>query len=226
MPIHADTRDKNIALFHKYIEYENARDYKRLEALFHPAEFVCHTWFGNHPIAPEALTRMLKGLFRAFPDWYMTVNEIIAADDEAVSGRITGRGTQAEEFMGRPPADHQIAIPLIHTIRVQHGKIIAYRATNPFDDPFQADIVAPEDVQASRAQQGTDDAQLHRVLDAAVTHGVSTDHVATLRRQFDTHGTVCQVLLKKNMRRCQMPAVTGTIYCTWHHKHGYGVDGL
>src|SRR6266568_1947436 len=84
--------EENVAIFRKYIEYENARDYKNLEKLFHPSHFVCHTWFGFHPIQPTALTRMLKGLFRAFPDWYMTINEILVADNESVAGRITGRG--------------------------------------------------------------------------------------------------------------------------------------
>src|SRR5436853_231942 len=71
-----DLRKRNIALFFKYLEYENARDYDNLEKLFHPTEFRATTYFGSDPIAPRALTRMLRGLFRSFPDWYMTVSEI------------------------------------------------------------------------------------------------------------------------------------------------------
>lgn len=67
--------------------------------------FRSKAYFGNDPISPEARTRMLKGLFRSFPDWFMVINEIISADNEAVVGLITGRGTQYEEFTGRPPRD-------------------------------------------------------------------------------------------------------------------------
>src|SRR5207248_2828537 len=119
-----DLRLRNIAIFYRYIECENARDYENMKKLFHPSEFRSKTYFGNDPISPEAHVRMLKGLFRAFPDWFMVIFEIIAADERAVVGLITGRGTQHEEFFGRPPADHQIAIPTLHAIKVEDGLII------------------------------------------------------------------------------------------------------
>jgi len=220
-------KERNIAIFQRYIELENKRDYENLEQLFHPNQFVCHTWFGHHPIQPRALTRMLRGLFRAFPDWYMTINEIISADEEAVAGRITGRGTQHEEFMGRTPSDKQIAIPLIHTIRVDaEGYIVAYRATNPFDDPFQADVLAPEDVQEVRAQQGVDSRQHANVLQSVKSSAMSAEHQAELKVRHEAQGLTCQTLLKANMRRCQMPVVPGEIYCKHHLSHGYGVDGV
>ena len=226
MPKPTTPREANIAIFRRYIELENARDYKAIEDLFHPTDYICYTWFGSHPIHPAAHTRMLKGLFRAFPDWYMTINEIITADDHSVAGRITGRGTQYEEFMGRPPSDQQIAIMLVHTIKVRGDKIVEYRSTNPFDDPFRADIVANEDIQAARAQQGLDDALFHGVTNAALHHGLPSSAVETLKAQFDIAGTRCHSLLKKNFRRCQMAAAPNSLYCAHHEKHGYGVDGV
>src|ERR1043166_5906830 len=68
--VDADLREQNIAIMHRYIEYENARNYEGMESLFHPTEFRSKTYFGNDPISPKAHTRMLKGLFRAFPDWF------------------------------------------------------------------------------------------------------------------------------------------------------------
>jgi predicted ester cyclase len=221
-------RQQNIDLFYKYIDCENKRDYETLESLFHPTDFVCHTWFGYEPIQPSALTRMLKGLFRAFPDWYMTINEILVADETVVVGRITGRGTQYEEFLLRPPTDQQIAIQLVHCIGVQDGKIIWYRATNPFDDPFRADIVAGEDTHEVRAQQGVDSRALHRLAQAAREAGASAASLEGLQSRASANmgPRQCQVLLKANMRRCVMPAVEGGIYCSHHLAHGYGVDGI
>ncbi len=220
---------KSVDIFRKYIEYENARDYSKLESLFHPTNFVCHTWFGYHPIQPKALTRMLKGLFRAFPDWYMTINEILVADENTVAGRITGRGTQFEEFLMRPPSDQQIAIQLVHCIGVQQDKIIWYRSTNPFDDPFRADIIGAEDTHEARAQQGVDSRQLERLFGEARDSGrLSQAELGSLYTRANAHmgPNQCHALLKANMRRCVMPAVAGDIYCTHHMVHGYGMDGI
>jgi predicted ester cyclase len=226
--INDDVRKRNIAVFYKYIEYENARDYVQMEQLFHPTEFRSKTYFGNDPISPEAHTRMLKGLFRAFPDWFMVINEIISADEEAVVGLITGRGTQFEEFNGRPPADHQIAIPTLHAIKVRDGLIMEHRHINPFEDIFANQIMAPltEDVMAVRAQQGFDSGMAQRAYDVALAAGASEDKLGELRVLIDTKRRQCQVLLKGTLRRCAMIAPPGELYCEHHQKHGYGIDGL
>jgi predicted ester cyclase len=227
-PISEDRRQRNIDIFYKYIEYENARDYEGMERLFHPTEFRSKTYFGNDPISPKAHTRMLKGLFRSFPDWFMVINEIISADNEAVVGLITGRGTQYEEFAGRPPRDHQIAIPTLHSIKVRNDLIIEHRHINPFEDIFANQIMAPltEDIMAVRAQQGFDSSMAQRAYEAAVAAGADESKLSELRALIALKRRQCQVLLKGTLRRCAMIAPVGEIYCEHHQKHGYGVDGL
>jgi predicted ester cyclase len=226
--INEDRRQRNIDIFYKYIEYENARDYENMEKLFHPTEFRSKTYFGNDPISPKAHTRMLKGLFRAFPDWFMVINEIISADNEAVVGLITGRGTQYEEFAGRPPRDHQIAIPTLHAIKVQDDLIIEHRHINPFEDIFANQIMAPltEDIMAVRAQQGFDSSMAQRAYEAALAAGADEDKLSEMRALIELKRRQCQVLLKGTLRRCAMIAPVGEIYCEHHQKHGYGIDGL
>jgi predicted ester cyclase len=228
-PLTEDLRARNIALFYKYIEFENTRDYENLEKLFHPTEFRSTTYFGGDPIAPRALTRMLRGLFRSFPDWYMTVSEIVGADSMGCAGLVTGRGTQVEEFFGRPPADHQVAIPTIHAIRVDaDGLIIEHRHSNPFEDVFKAQVMAPqaEDVQAVRAQQGYDSEAARRAYDIALRAGASEKDLAELRARVETGRRMCQTLLKETLRRCSFQAEPGDIYCKLHQTSGYGVDGI
>jgi predicted ester cyclase len=226
--VNEDLRQQNIDIFYKYIEYENARDYENMEKLFHPTEFRSKTYFGNDPISPKAHTRMLRGLFRAFPDWFMVINEIISADNEAVVGLITGRGTQFEEFAGRPPRDHQIAIPTLHAIKVRDGLIIEHRHINPFEDIFANQIMAPltEDIMAVRAQQGFDSGMAQRAYDAAIAAGASGEKLGELKALIELKRRQCQVLLKGTLRRCAMIAPPGEIYCEHHQKHGYGIDGL
>lgn len=226
--INDDVRQRNIDVFYKYIEYENARDYENMEKLFHPTEFRSKTYFGNDPISPKAHTRMLRGLFRAFPDWFMVINEIISADEEAVVGLITGRGTQVEEFFGRPPRDHQIAIPTLHAIKVEDGLIIEHRHINPFEDIFANQIMAPltEDIMAVRAQQGFDSSMAERAYRSALAAGASEDKLVELKALIDLKRRQCQTLLKGTLRRCAMIAPPDALYCDWHQNHGYGVDGL
>lgn len=227
-PINEDRRQQNIDIFYKYIEYENARDYENMEKLFHPTEFRSKTYFGNDPISPKAHTRMLRGLFRSFPDWFMVINEIISADNDAVVGLITGRGTQYEEFAGRPPRDHQIAIPTLHSIKVADGLIIEHRHINPFEDIFANQIMAPltEDIMAVRAQQGFDSSLAQRAYEAALAAGADEDKLAELKSLVELKRRQCQVLLKGTLRRCAMIAPQGEIYCEHHQHHGYGIDGL
>jgi len=228
-PLDERLRARNIALFEKYIEYENARDYPNLEKLFHPTEFRASTYFGSDPIHPRALTRMLRGLFRSFPDWYMTINQIVAADSESCVGLITGRGTQVEEFFGRHPADHQVAIPTLHAIRVdEQGLIIEHRHSNPFEDVFKAQTMAPlaEDIQAVRAQQGYDSEAARRALAEAIRAGADERQLVELRKRVEAGRNMCQVLLKETLRRCSMQAEPGDIYCKVHQTSGYGIDGI
>lgn len=219
---------QNVAIFYRYIECENTRDYENMQKLFHPTEFRSKTYFGNDPISPEAHVRMLKGLFRAFPDWFMVINEIIAADEHAVVGFITGRGTQYEEFFGRPPADHQIAIPTLHAIKVQDGVIIEHRHINPFEDIFANQIMAPltEDIMAVRAQQGFDSSMAQKSYEEALAAGASEDKLTELKERVKNKVRQCQTLLKGTLRRCTMIAEPGELYCKHHMHHGYGVDGI
>jgi predicted ester cyclase len=227
-PVDQTLREQNIAMMYKYIECENSRDYETMEKLFHPTEFRSKTYFGNDPISPKAHTRMLVGLFRSFPDWFMVINEIISADDESCVALITGRGTQYEEFAGRPPRDHQIAIPTLHAIKVRDGLIVEHRHINPFEDIFANQIMAPltEDIMAVRAQQGFDSTMAQRAYDAAIAAGAKEEDLGQLKTLVETKRRQCQVLLKGTLRRCAMIAPPGEIYCEHHQKHGYGVDGI
>ena len=63
-------------------------------------------------------------MFRAgFPDIHITLEDMIAEGDKVVS-RITARGTNQGEFMGRAPTGNQISVIEIHIVRIANGKIV------------------------------------------------------------------------------------------------------
>lgn len=60
---------------------------------------------------------------RAYPDFYMTIEEQVAEGDKVVT-RYTARGTHEGEFMGIPPTGKQITVTGIHIHRLVGGKVV------------------------------------------------------------------------------------------------------
>jgi len=58
----------------------------------------------------------------AFPDWKVTVDDIIAEGDMVVA-RATGQGTHLGEYMGIPPTGRRIAVSWIAIYRIADGKL-------------------------------------------------------------------------------------------------------
>src|SRR5688572_1356011 len=58
----------------------------------------------------DGLKEFNRRLRAAFPDWYSTVEEMVA-EGEAVVERWTGRGTHRGEFQGIAPTGRQVAVP-------------------------------------------------------------------------------------------------------------------
>ena len=58
----------------------------------------------------------------AFPDWKVTVDDIIAEGDKVVA-RATGQGTHRGEYMGIPPTGKLVKVSWIAIYRVADGKL-------------------------------------------------------------------------------------------------------
>jgi predicted ester cyclase len=57
-----------------------------------------------------------------FPDWKVTVDDIIAEGDKVVA-RATGQGTHLGEYMGIPPTGKRIKVSWIAIYRIADGKL-------------------------------------------------------------------------------------------------------
>ena len=67
------------------------------------------------------------GTFReSFPDWYSTLEELIAEGDR-VAERWTGRGTHRGELQGIPPTGKRVEVPGSVFYRIVGGKIVEFR---------------------------------------------------------------------------------------------------
>lgn len=112
----------NQAAFQQVIaEAFNKGNYAVLQDHFNPS-FVEHQ-FGLHPTI-EGLQADIQFLRTAFPDFTLTIEDMIA-DGDKVWARMTGRGTNSGGFMG-PPNGKSFEISVFDQVRFQDGRIVEH----------------------------------------------------------------------------------------------------
>jgi steroid delta-isomerase-like uncharacterized protein len=75
------------------------------------------------PAMKEGTLEFFRILLSAFPDWRMTVEDLIADGDKAVA-RVTVTGTHKGEFMGVPPAGTRVDVQLIDIMRFDGAGLV------------------------------------------------------------------------------------------------------
>ena len=99
----------------------NQGHYDVLRQRFKP-DFVEHQ-FGLHATI-EGMQGDIQFLRAAFPDFNLTIEEIVAVDDK-VWARMTGRGTNRGGFMG-PPNGKSFEVTVFDECRFEDGKIVEH----------------------------------------------------------------------------------------------------
>jgi steroid delta-isomerase-like uncharacterized protein len=74
----------------------------------------------------EGLKAFAGAWWGAFPDWYSTLEELVAEGDR-VAERWTGRGTHRGDLMGIPPTGKSVAAPGSVFYRIVGGRIAEFR---------------------------------------------------------------------------------------------------
>jgi predicted ester cyclase len=72
------------------------------------------------------LLEFFRTVLAAFPDWHMTVEDLIAAGDKAVA-RVRVTGTHKGEFMGVPPTGTHVEAELIDIMRFDGAGLVCER---------------------------------------------------------------------------------------------------
>src|SRR5262245_59992110 len=73
-------------------------------------KFVEHEEFPGVPATREGVRQVFQTMRAAFPDFSMTIEDMVAEGDK-VFIRATMKGTQQGEFMGIPASGKQMAVP-------------------------------------------------------------------------------------------------------------------
>jgi len=113
---------QNQAAFQRIIvEAFNEGKYTVLDELVNP-NFIEHQ-FGLHPTI-EGMQGDIEFLRRAFPDFILTIEDMVAEGDK-VWVRMTARGTNQGGFMG-PPNGKSFKIAVFDVCRFKDGKMVEH----------------------------------------------------------------------------------------------------
>ena len=74
---------------------------------------------------PEGVKKTIKYLRSAFPDFKITIDEVVVSADK-VWARQKGGGTNLGRFAGHPPTGRKAFIDVIDVCRIEDGKIIEH----------------------------------------------------------------------------------------------------
>jgi len=94
--------EKNKTIVRGFIKAYNERKLNLIDDLVSP-DYTDH----NNNVKREGLKHLIAMGFNSFPDWYETIDDIIAEGDK-VWVRLTYTGTHKGEFMGLPPTENKI----------------------------------------------------------------------------------------------------------------------
>lgn len=91
----------------------------------HAPNFVDHAAPSGREMTREGFAEGVRDLYRAFPDFYATVDDLVIDVAAArVAVRWSARGTQRGAFMGYTASGRRIAFRGIEIIRIVAGLIV------------------------------------------------------------------------------------------------------
>ncbi|MFX1250531.1 MAG: ester cyclase [Promethearchaeota archaeon] len=113
--------EKNKTIVRKFIESYNNRNLD-FDDLFAP-DYFDHT---HQQKGLENTKQLMNIAFKAFPDWYETIEEINAEGDK-VWVRLTYTATHTGEYLGLAPTGKKVTLTAVAIYRIANEKIVEGR---------------------------------------------------------------------------------------------------
>ncbi len=111
----------NKGIVGRYFEAVNQHNLDALDEIF-AADYIDHAAPPDQPPGPEGLKRFFAVMESGFPDFHVTLEDIIAEGD-SVAARFTFHGTHQGEFMEIPPTGKQVTMSGIDIMRIKDSRI-------------------------------------------------------------------------------------------------------
>ena len=119
---------QNRGILRRYVEMFNSGDWQALDEIMAP-DYVDHVAFHKRQSSRDAFKETFATFRNAFPDSYVTVEDVIAEGSKIV-WRWTWRGTHAGVFRGVEPSGKQITWTGVIIWRIENGRIVEWWAEN------------------------------------------------------------------------------------------------
>lgn len=113
----------NIATFRRVIEEGfNKGNVDAFDDCFSPT-YIEHQF--DLPPTVEGFKDSIRYLRHTFKDFSLTIEDTISGED-MVWARMTGRGTNSQPFMGRPPTGKSFSMNVVDICRFEDGRIVEH----------------------------------------------------------------------------------------------------
>ena len=137
--------EENKAVVRRVTEAENNRDLTVIKELISP-NYINQP---NQIRGPEGYSQFLTKLFKAFPKWHETIEDIIAEGNKVCVRLKIDTGVHTGEFdllgIRVPPTGKRSTIKSIQIWRVVDGKVVeAEGVYDELDLLFQAGLIEPK----------------------------------------------------------------------------------
>jgi predicted ester cyclase len=138
------TTDANKAVVRRYLEEViNRGNFAVVEEIIAP-DYVNHTAGGGIGSGREGFVRGLRAMKTAFPDWTVTVEELLAEGDFVVD-RFAIDATHTGSVNGIAPTGRRITTLGMHMWRLADGKLVeGWYVTDALPHVFAALMPAPK----------------------------------------------------------------------------------
>jgi predicted ester cyclase len=116
------TPEENKAIMLRQLRIWNDGDYDVADEIFHPQSITPDA--PQLPVGPEGCKQVARMFRDAFPDFHMTVEDVVAEEDRVVC-RFRQTGTHEGEFFGVAPTGRTVDFGEIALCQIADGQIVA-----------------------------------------------------------------------------------------------------
>ena len=114
--------EENKAILSRAVEAWNVPEQRAQWFDIHDSSVVAYG-LGPEPVGHQGVVEFYTGLWSAFRDAHVTVDELVA-EGEAVVVRFTLTGTQEGDFLGVPASGSRVEITGHSTYHFRDGKVV------------------------------------------------------------------------------------------------------